>query len=108
MAEDSGGGAADGGGVGFFGECRVEGAEGAEGAFAAFVAFEGVDGGDPGLDGRVAEFAYDVEEVFVEACGEFVHVLISVQERGDEAARIGRERGQAGQMLRRFPEHAAS
>jgi hypothetical protein len=96
VAEDSGSSAADGGGVGFFGECRVEGAEG---AFAAFVAFEGVDGGDPGLDGRVAEFADDVEEVLVEVRGEFVHVLISVQERGDEAARVGREGGQVGQVV---------
>ncbi len=96
MAENSGGGAADDVGVALAGEGDVECVEG---AFAAFVVFEGVDSGDPDFDRGVAEFLNDVEEVFAQLVGEFVDVLIDIQERGDEAAGVGRERGKVGELL---------
>lgn len=96
MAEDSSGSAADHVGVVLVGECAVEGGEG---AFAAFVVFEGVDRGDPRFDRGVGEFLHDVEEVFVQLAREFVDVLVTVQERGEEAAGILREWRQVGQLV---------
>lgn len=96
VAEDSRCGAADEVGIAL---ARERDIESMKSPFAAFVVFEGVDSGDPDFDRGVAEFLNDVEEVFAQLVGEFVDVLIDIQERGDEAAGVGRERGKVGELL---------
>ncbi len=105
MTQDSGGGAPDDVGVALAGESHVECVQG---AFAAFVGFERVDGGDPEFDRGIGELLHDVEEVFVQLAREFVDVLVTIQERAEEAACVFRERGEVGQLLRSFPEHVGS
>ncbi len=80
----------------FASQCGVECGES---SLAAFVVFECVNGGNPGFDRGVAEFLDDVEEVFVQLCGEFVDVLIDIQERGDEAAGFVWDGWKVGELL---------